>query len=299
MAGVDLRPLRDTRPRVPSRSKHGLVVAVGAAVALLVATAWLLSEPERRGPASAPSASASSHGGQPTVAPTPGASQGLGTPTAAPSIAVPARLAGVDWTVIPTTRRVVALTFDDGDGPGLVSILATLAAQRVNATFFPTGEFAEARPDAIRAMVAGGHRLGNHSATHPYFTTIPDDQIILELSTAESKIRAAGGATTRPLFRFPYGERTAHTINVVNRAGYVPVRWSIDTNGWQGFVGGVTVDSIVDTVITGARPGAIVLMHPARNTTDGTTLDADALPRVISELRGRGYDFVTLDTLLR
>ena len=40
-------------------------------------------------------------------------------------------------------------------------------------------------------------------------------------------------------------------------------------------------------------------MHPARNATDGSTLDADALPHVIAELQARGYEFVTLDALLR
>ena len=35
-------------------------------------------------------------------------------------------------------------------------------------------------------------------------------------------------------------------------------------------------------------------MHVGSNPSDGSTLDADALPTIISELRARGYSFVTL-----
>jgi peptidoglycan/xylan/chitin deacetylase (PgdA/CDA1 family) len=38
-------------------------------------------------------------------------------------------------------------------------------------------------------------------------------------------------------------------------------------------------------------------MHIGSNPTDGTTLDASALPRIIDGLRARGYRFVTLDAL--
>jgi len=149
------------------------------------------------------------------------------------------------------------LTFDDGDGDGdgLDRILATLAEEDIKATFFPTGEFAAARPNAVQAIVARGHLLGNHSATHPHFMAISDSQIRRELSEAERMIRAAGGGDLRPLFRFPYGERTTHAIAVVNQAEYACVRWSIDTNGWRGTTAGITVAGIVATVVAGARAG--------------------------------------------
>lgn len=45
-------------------------------------------------------------------------------------------------------------------------------------------------------------------------------------------------------------------------------------------------------------PGEIVLMHVGSHPTDHSTLDANALPRVISGLRAAGYGFVTLDALV-
>jgi peptidoglycan/xylan/chitin deacetylase (PgdA/CDA1 family) len=38
-------------------------------------------------------------------------------------------------------------------------------------------------------------------------------------------------------------------------------------------------------------------MHVGSNPTDHSTLDADALPRLITQLRARGYSFVTLAAL--
>jgi len=64
-----------------------------------------------------------------------------------------------------------------------------------------------------------------------------------------------------------------------------------------GTAGHITVAVVTSRVLGAARPGEIVLMHVGSNPDDHTTLDAGALPRVISELRARGYSFVTLDVL--
>jgi peptidoglycan/xylan/chitin deacetylase (PgdA/CDA1 family) len=235
--------------------------------------------------------------GTPTTQPT----QPRVTPTQPAPPAFPASLRGKDVEVIATTRPIVALTFDAGSSDaGLSSILATLSANGVTGTFFLTGTFANRYPAAVRAIVAGGHRIGNHSYTHPEFTAKSDAQIRDELARAEAAIRANGGTSTRPLFRFPYGDRNSRTIAAVNANGYVCVRWTVDTLGWKGTVkGGITAQIVVDRVLAAARPGAIVMMHVGANPDDGTTLDAQALPTVISQLRARGYGFVTLDALLR
>jgi peptidoglycan/xylan/chitin deacetylase (PgdA/CDA1 family) len=194
---------------------------------------------------------------------------------------------------------VVALTFDAGAyADGLPAVLATLHAGSVPATFFVTGDFAARDPAAVRRIVADGHRLGNHSATHPHFTRLSAAAVRSQLRQAEAAIRAAGAADPRPLFRFPYGDRDSHTIGVVNAAGWVCVRWTVDTLGWKGTDAGVTLDEVVSRVVTTAQPGQIVLMHVGSIPDDGSTLDADALPAVIAGLRARGYGFVTLDASL-
>jgi peptidoglycan/xylan/chitin deacetylase (PgdA/CDA1 family) len=213
---------------------------------------------------------------------------------------VPASLLGEDIESSPTTARVVALTFDAGaNADGLPAILATLDSEKVSATFFLTGAFATRYPASVQAIVARGHRLGNHTATHPHLPALSDAEIVSQLTQAETQIHMVAGTDARPMFRFPFGDRNAHVIAVVNDAGYVAVRWTVDTLGWKGTtLGGITAQIVVDRVVAAARPGEIVLMHVGSNPDDHTTLDADALPAVIARLRALGYAFVTLDYLL-
>jgi peptidoglycan/xylan/chitin deacetylase (PgdA/CDA1 family) len=219
------------------------------------------------------------------------------SPTTAPPIGVPPGLRGQDVTVLPTSRRVVGLTFDAGaNAAALPSILATLAHEGVRATFFLTGQWAAANPAGVASIRAGGHRVGNHSMTHPEFTSLSDSEIREELHRAEQAI-SAGGADPRPLFRFPFGDRDPRSIAAVNDAGYVPVRWTVDTLGWQGTSSGRSAQEVTDRALAGLRPGEIVLMHIGSNPDDGSTLDADALPEMIRRMRSAGYGFVTLDAL--
>lgn len=210
----------------------------------------------------------------------------------------PESLRGQDLTVIPGAGRIVALTFDAGaNAAGLPKILSALAARGVAGTFFLTGNWAANNPQAVAQIVAAGHRVANHSMTHPGFTSLGDDLIAQQVRGAEQAILAAG-ADPRPLFRFPYGERDTRTIAAVNTLGYVAVRWTVDTLGWKGTSGGASIQTVADRVLAGLQPGEIVLMHIGSNPDDGTTLDADALPQVIDRITAAGYGFATLDAVL-
>lgn len=219
-------------------------------------------------------------------------------PAPPPPAPFPPSLRGQDLTLIPGAGRVVALTFDAGANPaGLPKILAALAANGVPGTFFLTGNWAATNPGGVGQIVAAGHRVANHSMTHPGFTSLSDGLIEQQVRGAEQAISAAGG-DPRPLFRFPYGERDARTIAAVNDLDYVAVRWTVDTLGWKGTSGGISTQTVVERVLAGLQPGEIVLMHLGSNPDDGSTLDADALPQMIDRISAAGYGFVTLDELL-
>ncbi|SES68278.1 polysaccharide deacetylase family protein [Geodermatophilus poikilotrophus] len=274
----------DGGPRTPGRSMAALAITY---LALLVTCGGGPGDSSGRGSGSALSTASASTSTTATPEPT----------TADPS-AVPGHLRGKDVTEIPTGDRVVALTFDAGaDAAGLPSILGTLADQQVPATFFLTGRWVDDHPQDVAVIHAAGHRLGNHSTTHPHFTALPDQAIRDEVQGAEQRILAAG-ADPRPLFRFPFGDRDERTIAAVNDLGYVAVRWTVDTLGWKGTSGGMSAQEVADRAVDALRPGEIVLMHLGSNPEDGTTLDADALPDVIERMRAAGYTFVTLDALL-
>jgi peptidoglycan/xylan/chitin deacetylase (PgdA/CDA1 family) len=61
---------------------------------------------------------------------------------------------------------------------------------------------------------------------------------------------------------------------------------------------GQTVHTVKAKALGALNPGEIVLMH-CGSAPDGTTLDADALPAVIQQIKAHGYHFVTLHGFLK
>jgi len=280
----------------------------GAAVVVLVLALASCRGPVASPPTASPTTPATTATTPaPTTAPPSGppsstrpAPSSTSKPPTTPAPPFPRSLLGQDIERIPTAQRVVALTFDAGANADAVgSILTTLAQQHITATFFLTGDFVADFPDAARRIAAAGHRIGNHSVNHPHFTSLSDADIRAQLSAAAATIHGTTGANPAPLFRFPYGDRDARTIAVVNAAGYVPIRWTVDSRGWQGTMNGSRGAAFVtQRVVAAATAGEIVLMHVGSNPDDHSMLDAQALPDIIAALRAQGYGFASLDALL-
>lgn len=219
---------------------------------------------------------------------------GMSTRGARTTPGVPQDLIGTEWTTLPTSERVAALTFDAGaNADGFPKILETLQRTGTPATFFLTGRWIDHYPTYARQAAA--YQVGNHTARHPDLTTLSDAEVRAEIVDAHLTIRSVTGAEPRPWFRFPFGARDARTIGLANCLEYGSVRWTVDTLGWQGTSGGQSTATVTDRVLSSLRPGAIVLMHVGSHPTDGSTLDADALATVIREIRARGYTLVDLD----
>ena len=200
--------------------------------------------------------------------------------------------AGSEWARIPTKQRVVALTFDcGGDATAVRPIMAALAARHAAATFFLTGHWAQAHPAEAR-RIAAAHPVGNHTYSHPYLTRLSAAAVRAEISRGARVIRSVTGTVAKPLFRFPYGDRDARTLAVAGSLGYGSVGWTVDTLGWKGRPAGGT-QAIVARVLSQLQPGEIVLMHVG-SAADGSTLDAAALPALLSAVAARGYGFTTL-----
>ncbi|MEU3726318.1 polysaccharide deacetylase family protein [Streptomyces sp. NPDC031705] len=210
----------------------------------------------------------------------------------------PASLLGQEIRRLPTSRRVVALTFNAAwDESGLAAVLAELRRRRLAATFFPTGRFAEAHPAAVRAMGAV-HGLGNHSYSHPYFDDLGTAERAREVRAADAAIRAASGAEPLPFFRFPYSSTTQDAVEDVNGLGYAAIEFTDDTNGYLGPAGGMTVDGAVRRAVNAFGPGAILQMHVGSGAGDGVVLDAEALPRIIDAALEEEYEIVDLRAFL-
>jgi peptidoglycan/xylan/chitin deacetylase (PgdA/CDA1 family) len=201
---------------------------------------------------------------------------------------------GVEVEQLHTRAKVVALTFDGAwDDAGVPRILQALHRYHATATFFVTGSWVKRYP-AMARRVGRDYPVGNHSWSHPQMSGMSATAIREEIRRASWWIRAATGHSDRPLFRFPYGDRSANAIRVVNGMGYTSVRWSLDTWGWMGPAEGQSQATVLHRVATMLTPGDILLLHIGANR-DGSTLDADALPAILELLKRRGYRTVTLE----
>lgn len=220
------------------------------------------------------------------------------SPSPSPASGLPASLAGAEWTTLPTSDKVVALTFDaGGNNAGVAPVLKALADAGVPATFFLTGRWTEVYPADAR-RIAASYPVGNHTYSHPHLTQLTDSAVIDEITHAASVIRNTTGRDPHPLFRFPYGSVDARLLADAHAQGYGGIRWTVDTLGWEGRGLGQSETTVLNRVLGSLRPGEIVLMHVGA-ATDGSTLDASALPAVISAVQARGYHFVLISDYVR
>ena len=210
-------------------------------------------------------------------------------------LALQPAIVGGELVRLQTRQHVVALTFDGGgNADGVKTILKTLRRERVPATFFLTGLFVRAYPEIARA-IGRRYLVANHTVDHPHLTAMSNAAVRREITQANAVINRATGRDTRPLFRFPYGDRDARTLAICHTLGYTSVRWTVDTWGWMGR-SSQSVPGAIRRVRGRLVPGEIVLMHVG-SSRDGSRIDTKALPGVIRTVRARGYRFVTLKGL--
>ena len=97
---------------------------------------------------------------------------------------------------VDTSEKVVALTFDDGPTPEYTdSVLDVLREKGVKATFFLMGVDAEKHPEQVRAIIADGHEIGNHTYNHSDMTLASVDKAKDEVERTDAAVTSlvAGG----------------------------------------------------------------------------------------------------------
>jgi peptidoglycan/xylan/chitin deacetylase (PgdA/CDA1 family) len=190
--------------------------------------------------------------------------------------------------------KTVALTFDDGPGATTPGIIAVLRAYRVPATFFNIGQNAAAHPSLVRAEVADGYLVGNHTWNHLDLRTLFARGQAAELDEASAEQRKLTGRDPCA-FRPPDGDYNATTLALAQRRGMKVWLWSADTEDWkaEGSSSSFWVNRIVRLAESegGRLSHPVILMH---NTPAGDPATLLALPTIISYFRDRGYTFVSL-----
>lgn len=184
------------------------------------------------------------------------------------------------------SARPVALTFDDGPSPQWTPpILQALAAAHVHATFCLIGRQAQRYPNLVKAIVAGGHTLCNHTWDHDEGLKHRDEaQIVKEITKAQAAITEASGGVAPRFFRAPGGAWSGQVELLARRFHLTPLKWTVDPRDWARPGAGHIVGVVMATV----RPGSIVLLHDGGGKRDQTVA---ALRYFLARLPAYKYRF--------
>ncbi|WP_328349069.1 polysaccharide deacetylase family protein [Micromonospora sp. NBC_00421] len=197
----------------------------------------------------------------------------------------------VVWHV-PTTERLVALTFDDGPLPRWTpTVLDILDRHAVPATFFLVGTRVRRHADLIRGRLTR-HEVGNHSWRHRDLARLSAPAVHDDLRRSHEAITEVAGVPPR-LVRPPYGHLGGGVLHAAVRLDYRVVLWSLQ------MVEGEFPDDPAGharRIVADVVPGTILLAHDAGSENRQVALRG--LDAMISGLRARGYTFVTVSRLL-
>jgi len=188
------------------------------------------------------------------------------------------------------SEKLIALTFDDGPWPGQTDrILDILQHEGVHATFFMQGGRVKKSPGLARRVAEEGHLVGNHTLSHKLLTAQKPKEVRRQIVGGAKVIRSATGV--RPVwFRPPYGAINGDVWKQTRELRLKVALWDIDTRDWSRPGTG----KIIRVAEKNAKPGAIILMHDGGSDRRQTVA---ALPKIIRDLKAKGYVFVTLEEL--
>ncbi len=210
------------------------------------------------------------------------------------------------WSVA-TPEPFVSLTFDDGPDPAYTyPILETLAAAGASATFNMMGFNVAAHPEIVEEVVASGHEIGNHTATHTDLATVDLDVARSEINGGLSALRGAGVADVR-WFRPPRGDLTGVAMRAAAEAGHDILMWSVDGHPRGHLDAQRLAADLADTI----EPGDVVCLHDglgrgtfspdadfAEVLRHRRSVEVEALPSLLASLTDRGISCVTAGQLV-
>ncbi|MDB5609244.1 MAG: polysaccharide deacetylase [Bradyrhizobium sp.] len=189
---------------------------------------------------------------------------------------------------LPLEDHEVVLSFDDGPLPrNSNQVLEILASQCVKATFFEIGQMARTYPEGVRKLRDAGHTIGTHTQNHPLtMNRMPIERARQEIDDGIASVKAALGddVALAPFFRIPGLLRAEAVEDYLASQGIQT--WSADfpADDWRHISSSKVYDLAMQRIE--AKGKGILLLHDIQPRT------VAALPRILSELKARGYRIV-------
>lgn len=193
---------------------------------------------------------------------------------------------------LPLADKEVVLTFDDGPFPATTTkVLAALAAECVQATFFLIGRNAEANPGIVKKIAAEGHSIGHHTWSHRPLDKIGQTQAIEEIDrgiAADEKALhgVATSVPSTPFFRFPGFASTPALLSSLQSRGIAVFGADLWASDWNPMTPEQQLNLIIERLDYEEK--GIILFHDTKAQT------AKMLPAFLQYLRRNGYKVVHL-----
>ncbi|MBI59644.1 hypothetical protein CL657_00325 [bacterium] len=189
---------------------------------------------------------------------------------------------------VNTTQPVVALTFDDGPGRYTDDILDILKVHQSKASFFLIGSKLRRYQGYVKRIEKEDHTIGNHSYNHHHITVQSHAELLKNIAKSQLIFNDVLGRL--PIyFRPPYGEVSLEQETLLKKHFSYLVRWSIDPKDWDKKQDS---SAIVNHILMTLKPGVIIVLHERKQTVK-------LLPELIVAIQQKGYQLVSLDSLLR
>ncbi len=190
-------------------------------------------------------------------------------------------------TTAVSGQPMVALTFDDGPNPiSTARILDILEKNNAVATFFDLGSLIDTYPAIVRREEQSGCEVESHTYDHKNLNGLSPSQIQSEIDkTNDAFMRVLGHKAA--LVRPPYGNANKTVCSTIK---YPLINWSVDTVDWKSRNSSKIIDEINKI---GNLNGKIILMHSIYGST------ADAVEKIVPELKSKGYQLVTISQLAK
>lgn len=153
--------------------------------------------------------------------------------------------------------RQVSLTFDDGPDPlATPALLALLAQYGLCATFFVNGRKVRRHPELVKAILAAGHELGNHSYSHDGCIMFRSPaRLVQEMSLTQRCLARHG---VHPMFfRPPVGVNVPAYAEALHLTGLKAVNFSCRARD----MGNRRVRGLARRILRQIQPGDILLLH--------------------------------------
>jgi peptidoglycan/xylan/chitin deacetylase (PgdA/CDA1 family) len=212
---------------------------------------------------------------------------------------------------LPSDKKWVALTFDLCERADEIAgydrgIINTLRDKQAKATFYAGGKWMQSHPEQTMQLMAD-HRfeIGNHGWTHGNLRVLQGEAMLQQIVWTQAEYENIWGrlhdkANAKGLgdlmnsvpprlatLRFPFGTCSPESLQATNALGLSAVQWDVVS-------GDPAITVQPEKIVSATRAGSIVIFH-ANGRGRGT---ATALPRIIDDLRAKGFEFVTVSELL-